>query len=66
MNESSTPDDGNPAEDATVYDQELAELLSLAEDVLRRGEPRELEELCQQHPEYAEELRKEQLLFEGE
>ncbi len=57
MNESSTPDDGNPAEDATVYDQELAELLSLAEDVLRRGEPRELEELCQQHPEYAEELR---------
>ncbi|MFP6753173.1 MAG: serine/threonine-protein kinase [Pirellulaceae bacterium] len=57
MNESSTPDAGNPAEDATVYDQELAELLSLAEDVLRRGEPRELEELCQQHPEYAEELR---------
>ena len=57
MNESSTPDADNPAEDATFYDQELAELLSLAEDALRRGEPRELEELCQEHPEHAEELR---------
>ena len=57
MNESSTPDAGKPAEDATAYDQELAELLSLAEDALQRGEPRELEELCQQHPEHAEELR---------
>ena len=57
MNESSTPDAGNQGEDATVYDQELAELLSLAEDALQRGEPRELEELCQQHPEHAEELR---------
>jgi serine/threonine-protein kinase len=57
VNESSTPDAGSEGEDSTVYDQELAELLSLAEDALQRGEPRELEELCQQHPEHAEELR---------
>jgi serine/threonine-protein kinase len=57
VNESSTPDAGSEGEDSTVYDQELAELLSLAEDALQRGEPGELEELCQQHPEHAEELR---------
>ena len=57
MNESSTPDAGSPGEDATVYDQELAELLSQAEDALQRGEGVELERLCQQYPEYAEDLR---------
>ena len=48
MNESSTPDAGNQGEDDTAYDQELAELLSLAEDALQRGEPGELEELGEQ------------------
>ena len=45
MNESSTPDADSPGEDATVYDQELAELLSLAEDALQRGEVVELDSI---------------------
>ena len=57
MSNASTPDAGDRDKGSTVYDQQLAELLAVVEDALQSGETLDVEQLCEQHPQHAEELR---------